>query len=78
MMCQRKVDRATLTYRQTYLKVSSQKVGANPCGCPPGQVQNLPLPQDIEKIHLKTLAATASQHCAHRATMSRGVKGRVM
>jgi hypothetical protein len=30
--------------------VSSQKVGANPCGCPPGQVQNLPLPQDIEKI----------------------------
>jgi signal transduction histidine kinase/DNA-binding response OmpR family regulator len=31
-------------------QVSSQKVGANPCGCPPGQVQNLPLPQDIEKI----------------------------
>jgi CRISPR-associated protein Csc1 len=32
--------------------VSSQKVGANPCGCPPGQVQNLPLPQDIEKIRM--------------------------
>jgi ribosomal protein L11 methyltransferase len=31
--------------------VSSQGVGANPCGCPPGQVQDLPLPQDIEKIH---------------------------
>jgi imidazolonepropionase-like amidohydrolase len=31
-------------------RVSSQKVGANPCGCPPGQAQDLPLPQDIEKI----------------------------
>jgi ribosomal protein L11 methyltransferase len=38
--------------------VSSQRVGANPCGCPPGQVhpqvpsgEDLPLPQDIEKIH---------------------------
>jgi hypothetical protein len=34
-------------------KVSSQKVGANPCGCPPGQAQDLPLPQDIEKIQNK-------------------------
>jgi hypothetical protein len=40
-------------------KVSSQKVGANPCGCPPGQVhpqvpfgEDLPLPQDTEKIQL--------------------------
>ncbi len=30
--------------------VSVQKVGANPRGRPPGQVQDLPLPQDIEKI----------------------------
>jgi hypothetical protein len=30
--------------------VSSQKVGANPCGCPLGQAQDLPLPQDTEKI----------------------------
>jgi hypothetical protein len=37
--------------------VSSQKVGATPCGCPPGQAhpqvpvgEGLPLPQDIEKI----------------------------
>jgi hypothetical protein len=35
------------------LEVSSQKVGANPCGCPPGQAQDLPLPQDIEKIPLE-------------------------
>jgi hypothetical protein len=34
------------------LSVSSQKVGANPCGCPLGQAQDLPLPQDIEKIQL--------------------------
>jgi hypothetical protein len=32
-------------------EVSSQKVRANPRGCPPGQAQDLPLPQDIEKIH---------------------------
>jgi hypothetical protein len=37
------------------LWVSSQRVGANPCGCPPGQVQDLPLPQDIEKIRLWAL-----------------------
>ncbi|MBC7248725.1 MAG: hypothetical protein H5T62_00435 [Anaerolineae bacterium] len=30
--------------------VSSQNVGANPCGRPGGQVQDLPLPQIIEKI----------------------------
>jgi hypothetical protein len=30
--------------------VSSQKVEATPCGCPLGQAQDLPLPQDIEKI----------------------------
>jgi hypothetical protein len=35
------------------LQVSSQKVGVNPCGCPLGQAQDLPLPQDIEKIHLQ-------------------------
>jgi hypothetical protein len=30
--------------------VSSQKVGAIPCGCPCGQMQDLPLPRIIEKI----------------------------
>jgi hypothetical protein len=40
-------------------KVSSQKVGANPCGCPPGQVQDLPLPQVIEKIRTKFEKAMA-------------------
>jgi len=30
--------------------VSSQNVGANPCGRPDGQVQDLSLPQIIEKI----------------------------
>jgi hypothetical protein len=39
-------------------KVSSQKVGANPCGCPPGQVQDQPLPQDIEKIQNKPVPAS--------------------
>jgi hypothetical protein len=37
---------------QEHILVSSQKVGANPCGCPRGQAQDLPLPQDIEKIHI--------------------------
>jgi len=31
-------------------QISSQKVGANPCGRPTGQAQGLPLPQIIEKI----------------------------
>jgi hypothetical protein len=35
------------------IRVSSQKVGANPYGCPPGQAQDLPLPQDIEKIRIR-------------------------
>jgi hypothetical protein len=39
-----------LNPRKYRYSVSSQKVGADPCGCPPGQVQDLPLPQDIEKI----------------------------
>ena len=31
-------------------RVSSQNVGANPCGRPVGQAQGLPLPRIIEKI----------------------------
>ena len=34
------------------LPVSSQKVGANPCGRPAGQAQGLPLPQVSEKMPL--------------------------
>jgi hypothetical protein len=47
------IDAEFMTARiEDVLDVSSQKVGANPCGCPPGQVQDLPLPQVIEKILL--------------------------
>jgi hypothetical protein len=35
-----------------YINVSSQNVGANPCGRPIGQVQDLPLPRFIEMIHI--------------------------
>ena len=34
-------------------RVSSQNVGANPCGRPAGQAQGLPLPQVIEKMRLE-------------------------
>jgi len=37
--------------------VSSQNVGANPCGRPVGQVQDLPLPRVIEKIPNNTRSA---------------------
>jgi hypothetical protein len=33
-----------------YQNVSSQNVGANPCGRPVGQARGLPLPRIIEKI----------------------------
>jgi cyclic beta-1,2-glucan synthetase len=37
-------------------QVSSQKVGAIPCGCHCGQMQDLPLPRIIEKIRQQVLA----------------------
>jgi hypothetical protein len=46
------VDLSDPFQRKWYIRqiVSSQKVGANPCGRLAGQAQGLPLPQVIEKI----------------------------
>ena len=40
-----------------YLLLDDKGVGANPCGRPGGQVQDLPLPRVIEKIRIANLAA---------------------
>jgi CheY-like chemotaxis protein len=41
-------------------RVSSQEVGANLCGYPPGQAQGLPLLQDIEKIQKSAISQEES------------------